>query len=75
MSVRPERFGALLYDFTTRRLSFLKSRSLLDVLERLDHTATAREALTVVEEAERPAHERALAALARAGTIHAQETR
>ena len=44
VSVRPERFGALLYHFGTRRLSFLKDRRLLDVLERLDGSPTARHA-------------------------------
>ena len=32
VSVRPERFGALLYHFGTRRLSFLKSPALLTVV-------------------------------------------
>ncbi len=44
VSVRPEPFGALLYHFGTRRLSFLKDRRLLAVVERLDTAATAREA-------------------------------
>lgn len=44
VSVRPERFGALLYHFGTRRLSFLKDRRLLEVLEGLDSSATARAA-------------------------------
>ena len=35
VSIRPERFGALLYHFGTRRLSFLKSRTLLDVVQAL----------------------------------------
>lgn len=65
VSVRPERFGALLYHFGTRRLSFLKDRRLLEVLERLDDSATARAACDgagVGEEA-LPAFERALARL------------
>ena len=44
VAVRPEPFGALLYHFGTRRLSFLKDRRLLDVVQRLDASATAREA-------------------------------
>ncbi len=44
VSVRPERFGALLYHFGTRRLSFLKDRRLLSVVEHLAEVATAREA-------------------------------
>ncbi len=42
VSVRPEPFGALLYSFGTRRLSFLKDRRLLDVVQRLDAEPTAR---------------------------------
>ena len=44
VSVRPEPFGVLLYHFGTRRLSFLKDRQLLAVVERLDTAASAREA-------------------------------
>ena len=39
VSVRPERFGALLYHFGTRRLSFLKSPALLTVVSSLDARA------------------------------------
>ena len=35
VSLRPESFGALAYHFGTRRLSFLKSRTLLAVVESL----------------------------------------
>ncbi len=35
VAVRPERFGALLYHYGTRRLSFLKDRRLLEVVEGL----------------------------------------
>lgn len=38
VSLRPEPFGALVYDFSTRRLSFLKTLRLLDVVRRLDRT-------------------------------------
>ena len=44
VSVRPERFGALLYHFGTRRLSFLKHPALLTVLESLASQPTARAA-------------------------------
>jgi mycofactocin biosynthesis protein MftB len=44
VAVRPERFGALLYDFRTRRLSFLKDRVLLDVVQLLDTAPSARAA-------------------------------
>jgi putative mycofactocin binding protein MftB len=35
VAVRPEPFGALLYHFGTRRLTFLKDRRLLDVVTAL----------------------------------------
>lgn len=44
VSVRPEPFGALLYHFGTRRLSFLKDRTLLAVVEGLAAAPTARAA-------------------------------
>ncbi len=44
VSVRPEPFGALLYHFGTRKLSFLKDRTLLAVVEALGDAATARSA-------------------------------
>jgi putative mycofactocin binding protein MftB len=46
VSVRPERFGALLYHFGTRRLSFLKDPLLLAVVQELGKCETAREACT-----------------------------
>jgi putative mycofactocin binding protein MftB len=42
--IRPERFGALLYHFGTRRLSFLKSPTLLAVVEGLAAHPSARAA-------------------------------
>jgi putative mycofactocin binding protein MftB len=66
VSVRPERFGALLYHFGTRRLSFLKSPALLTVVKSLDTQPTARAACAAagIESAELPAYARALATLA-----------
>jgi putative mycofactocin binding protein MftB len=71
VSVRPEPFGALLYHFGNRRLSFLKSRQLLDVVQRL---ATAPDCRTAcldagVAAAQLPTMARALAALAAGDTI------
>ena len=38
VAVRPEPFGALLYHFGTRKLSFLKNRTILALIETLgDH--------------------------------------
>jgi mycofactocin biosynthesis protein MftB len=66
VSVRPERFGALLYHFGTRRLSFLKSPQLLDVVRGLAEQPTARAACARagVAEQELPRYRAALAALA-----------
>jgi len=66
VSVRPERFGALLYHFGTRRLSFLKDRRLLDVVQHLGEVPTARDACVAagVDDAALPQFERALAQLA-----------
>ncbi|HVW35371.1 MAG TPA: mycofactocin biosynthesis chaperone MftB [Acidimicrobiia bacterium] len=66
VSVRPEPFGALLYHFGTRRLSFLKDRRLLTVVQTLATAPTARSACAAagVGDADLPAFERALARLA-----------
>ena len=45
VSVRPEPFGALLYHFGTRQLSFLKDRHLLDAVRACDGRRTVGEAL------------------------------
>lgn len=64
--MRPERFGALLYHFGTRRLTFLKSPALLTVVSSLGESPSARDACRSagVSEAELPAYAAALAALA-----------
>jgi mycofactocin biosynthesis protein MftB len=65
VSVRPERFGALLYHFGTRRLSFLKSPALLTVVSSLGDQPSARDACQAagVGPAELPAYASALATL------------
>ncbi|HEX7659478.1 MAG TPA: mycofactocin biosynthesis chaperone MftB [Pseudonocardiaceae bacterium] len=64
--IRPERFGALLYHFGTRRLSFLKSPTLLAVVQALDDAPTARAACqrAGVRPDELDRYRRALSALA-----------
>lgn len=66
VSVRPEPFGALLYHFGTRKLSFLKERRLLEVVQGLDGVRTARTACrdAGVPGADEPRYARALGALA-----------
>jgi putative mycofactocin binding protein MftB len=71
VSVRPERFGALLYHFGTRRLSFLKSRALLDVVTSLNEQPSARSALDAcgIADHDVPAYSSALATLAKSSMI------
>jgi putative mycofactocin binding protein MftB len=71
VALRPERFGALAYHFGTRRLSFLKSRRLLDVVQGLEAAPDASAACRAagVAEAELPSYGRALATLAETGMI------
>jgi putative mycofactocin binding protein MftB len=71
VALRPEPFGALVYDFVTRKLSFLKTPELVKVVSGLaDHpdVHSAVEAAEVPEE-QRPAYLRALAGLLAGGTI------
>jgi mycofactocin biosynthesis protein MftB len=44
VAVRPEPFGALLYHFGTRKLSFLKNRTILEVVQSLDEHDDVRSA-------------------------------
>jgi mycofactocin biosynthesis protein MftB len=71
VSVRPEPFGALLYHFGTRKLSFLKDRQLLSVVRSLADAPAARAACLAagVPEADLPRYRRALATLARSSTV------
>ena len=66
VSVRPEGFGALLYHFGTRRLSFLKSPALLTIVTSLESQPSARAACAGagIRPADLPAYTRALATLA-----------
>ena len=66
VSIRPEPFGALLYHFGTRKLSFLKDRRLLEVVERLDTAPSARAACDEagVPESDRARYLTALSTLA-----------
>jgi putative mycofactocin binding protein MftB len=71
VALRPEPFGALAYHFGTRRLSFLKTRKLLSVVEALAEQPSGREACRSagVSDEELPAYARALDALARSGML------
>jgi len=71
VALRPEPFGALAYHFGTRRLSFLKSRTLLAVVEALASQPSARDACRTagVLDEELPQYTRALTTLAETGMI------
>jgi len=72
VGLRPEPFGALAYHFDTRRLVFLKSLALVDLVERLSDYATADEAIdqaTASTATSRRSFETALDSLAEAGII------
>jgi putative mycofactocin binding protein MftB len=71
VALRPERFGALAYHFGSRRLSFLKSRRLLEVVRRLEDAPDVSTACRAagVPEAELPSYRQALARLAETDMI------
>lgn len=73
IGLRPEPFGALAYHFDTRRLVFLKSPTLVDLVDGLvDHESADAAIEAIVEPADdrsRQAHIKALASLADAGVI------
>ncbi|WP_181783606.1 mycofactocin biosynthesis chaperone MftB [Pseudonocardia pini] len=71
VSLRPEPFGALVYHFGTRKLSFLKTLPLVEVVKGLESHPDVHSAIEAagVEEAQRPAYLKALAGLAASGTI------
>jgi putative mycofactocin binding protein MftB len=71
VAVRPEPFGALLYHFGTRRLSFLKNTTVLEVVRSLADHPSARSACAAagIGPAALPVYERALATLAESHMI------
>ena len=76
VQVRPERFGALLYHFGTRQLSFLKSPVLLTVVRSLAEQPSARAACRAadVPDHDLASYHRALATLAASQMICPRET-
>ena len=71
VALRPEPFGALAYHFGTRRLSFIKTRKLLAVVESLGAHRSGRAACVAagVTDDEMPAYAQALATLQASGMI------
>ena len=73
-TLRPEPFGALVYHFGNRRLSFLKSQQLVTVVRLLGHHDSAADALAAagVPVEQRGRYAAALAALADSEVIDAR---
>jgi len=71
VALRPESFGALVYHFGTRKLSFLKTPELVEVVTGLERHPDVHAAIDAagVAVAQRPSYLRALAGLAESGTI------
>lgn len=72
VEIRPEPFGALLYSFKTRRLSFLKDPTLVTVVRSLADHPTAGDACRaagITDPTRLAMFERALATLAATETI------
>jgi putative mycofactocin binding protein MftB len=73
VSLRDEAFGALAYHHGNRRLVFLKSRTLVDVVRRLGDHDSARDAVaTLVPSEQHGRYERALASLAQSEVLRAR---
>ncbi|MGQ0624794.1 MAG: mycofactocin biosynthesis chaperone MftB [Sporichthyaceae bacterium] len=74
VEIRPERFGALLYSFDTRRLSFLRSPELLALVQALADAPSVAAACAAVGigDDELPAYRAALARLAETDMITAR---
>ena len=74
VTLRPEPFGALVYHFGNRRLSFLKTRQLVTVVRLLESHDSAADALAAagVPAQQRAQYAAALAALADSEVIDAR---
>lgn len=71
VALRPEPFGALLYHFGTRKLSFLKNLTVVEVVQSLGDHDNAADAIAAagIADSDRSLYVNALAALATSGMI------
>jgi mycofactocin biosynthesis protein MftB len=71
VAVRPEPFGALLYHFGTRKLSFLKNRTIVAVVNALGESPDARSACRAagVDDAQQAPYLHALGVLAQSNML------
>jgi putative mycofactocin binding protein MftB len=77
VALRPEPFGALAYHFGTRRLSFLKTHQLVEVVRTLESHVDVHSTLAAagVPQPQQAAYLAALAGLAENGTIEERAAR
>ena len=65
VALRPEPFGALAYHYGSRRLTFLRSRMLADLVRELEQHESVDAAIeSVVPDSDRASYRKALASLA-----------
>jgi mycofactocin biosynthesis protein MftB len=76
VAVRPEPFGALLYHFGTRKLSFLKNRTIVEVINSLADHPDARSACRAagVDDAAAAPYLHALGVLVQSNMLVHEET-
>ncbi len=75
VAVRPEPFGALLYHFGTRKLSFLKNRTIVAVVNSLDEHPDIRSACRAagIDDAAQGPYLHALSVLVKSNMLVAKE--
>lgn len=75
VAVRPEPFGALLYHFGTRKLSFLKNRTIVEVVNLLADHPDARSACRAagIDDEDSAPYLHALGVLARSNMLVPEE--
>ena len=77
VAVRPEPFGALLYHFGTRKLSFLKNRTIVTVVNSLGEYPDARSACRAagIDDGQQGPYLQALSVLAQSEMLVPGESR